>query len=43
VHELEKGGLRATVMSAVMASAARSAELGKMSGGKDEDKKRKKK
>jgi len=26
-----------------MASAARSAELGKMSGGKDEDKKRKKK
>ena len=38
VHELEKGGLRATVMSAVMAAAARSVELGKSSKEKEKKK-----
>ena len=38
VHELEKGGLRATVMSAVTAAAARSVELGKSSKEKEKKK-----
>jgi pyrroline-5-carboxylate reductase len=29
IHELEKGGLRATLMNAVVAATARSMELGR--------------